>query len=81
MAPVTAGRRSLLGKAAAAAVARKRTRVSAGRLAAAVAKAREHVVTFAALAAVDVGAFHAATAAGWIVTGLSLLAADFAVRG
>ena len=74
-------RRSLLGKLAVAAVARQRTRSAAGRLAAAAAKAREHVVTFAALASVDIGAFHICAAAGWIVTGLSLLALDFAVRG
>ena len=81
MAAVTASGRSLLGKTAAAGVARRRTRVAAGKLAAAVAKAREHVVTFAALAAVDTGAFHICPAAGWIVTGVSLLALDFAVRG
>ena len=85
MAAVTAGRQSLAGKAASYAAARKRTRVSAGTVAAAVAKAREHVVTFAALASVDLGAFHAPLHlggfAGWIVTGVSLLALDFAVRG
>ena len=81
MAAVTAGRRSLLGKTAAYAAARKRTRTGAGKLAAVVARAREHVVTFAALASVDMGAFHICSAAGWIVTGLSLLALDFAVRG
>lgn len=56
-------------------------RASSGRLAAVAAKAREHVVTVAALASVDIGAFHICAPAGWIVTGLSLLAADFAVRG
>ena len=51
------------------------------RLAAAAAVARQHVVTAAALASVDVGAFHAGPVAGWVVTGLSLLALDFAVTG
>jgi hypothetical protein len=78
-------RRSLLGKLAVAVTARQRTRSGAGRIAAAAAKAREHVVTFAALASVDLGAFHAPLHlggfAGWIVTGASLLALDFAVRG
>jgi hypothetical protein len=50
-------------------------------MAAVVAVAREHVVTFAALVSVDIGAFHGGPVAGWVVTGLSLLAADFAVRG
>ena len=67
MAVVTApgARRSLLGKVSAA-------------LAAA---ARQHVVTVAALTSVDIGAFHAGPVAGWIVTGVSLLALDFAVTG
>ena len=81
MAAVTAGRQSLLGKASAAVVARKRTRVGAGRLAAAVTAAREHVMTFAALAAADIGAFHWGAGVGWLVTGASILALDFAVRG
>jgi hypothetical protein len=42
---------------------------------------REHVVTVAALVSVDLGAFHWGPGVGWIVTGVSLLAADFAVRG
>ena len=79
VAAVTAGRRSLLGKAASAVGARKRAKP--GRLAAVVAAVREHVVTVAALASVDVGAFHGGQVAGWIVTGVSLLALDFAVRG
>ena len=52
-----------------------------GRLAAVLAVAREHVVTFAALVSVDIGAFHGGQIAGFVVTGLSLLALDFAVRG
>ena len=79
MAAVTAGRRSLLGKASAVVSARKRPR--SPRVAAALAVAREHVVTFAALLSVDLGAFHWGPGVGWIVTGASLLAADFAVRG
>lgn len=76
---VAPGRRSLLGKVSAALSTRKRTRP--GRLAAVAAKAREHVVTVAALVSVDIGAFHGCQVAGWVVTGLSLLALDFAVRG
>lgn len=80
MAAVTVARpRSLLAKASAAIASRKRT--GSGRLAAVLAVAREHVVTFAALGAVDFGAFHGGQIAGWVVTGVSLLAADFAVRG
>lgn len=45
------------------------------------ARAREHVVTFAALASVDFGAFHWGWGVGAIVTGVSALLADFAVRG
>jgi hypothetical protein len=79
---MTAGRRSLLGKAAAYAAARKRARTGRpGGLAAAVARAREHVMTVAALAAADIGAFHWGAGVGWIVTGASLLALDFAVSG
>lgn len=73
--------RSLLGKASAAVAARRRARGAAGRVAVFAAKAREHVVTTAALVSADVGAFHICQAAGWIVTGVSLLALDFAVRG
>lgn len=43
--------------------------------------ARQHVVTAAALTSVDVGAFHFGGGVGWIVTGVSLLALDFAVTG
>ena len=79
VAAVTAGRRSLLGKASAVVSARKRAR--SPRAAAVLAVVREHVVTFAALVSVDLGAFHWGPGVGWIVTGASLLAADFAVRG
>lgn len=81
MAAVTAGRRSLLGKAAAYAATRQRTRSGAGRLAAVVARAREHVMTAAALGAFDLGAFHYGAGVGWLVTGASILALDFAVSG
>lgn len=73
------GRRSLLGKTAAYVAARKRTR--SARAAAVVAAVREHVVTVAALVSVDLGAFHWGPGVGFLVTGASLLAADFAVRG
>lgn len=80
MAAVPAARpRSLFGKASAAVASRKRSKPA--RLAVVLAVAREHVVTFAALASVDIGAFHGGQVAGWIVTGVSLLALDFAVRG
>ena len=84
MASVTApGRRSVLGKASAVlgARAKARGRAGGGKLAAFAAAAREHVVTAAALGAVDVGVFHYGAGPGWIVTGLSLLTLDFAVRG
>lgn len=75
-------RRSLLGKAAAVIAARKPARgARPGRLAAAAAVARQHVVTVAALSSVDLGVFRASSVAGWIVTGVCLLVADFAVRG
>ena len=38
-------------------------------------------MTGAALAAMDFGAFHWGGGVGWIVTGVSLLALDFAVTG
>lgn len=82
MAAVTAGHRSLLGKTAAYVAARQRARSGRpGKLAAAVARAREHVMTAAALGAVDLGAFHWGAGVGWVVTGLSILALDFAVSG
>jgi hypothetical protein len=74
-------RRSLLGKSLSAAAARRRTPGKPNRLAVLAAKAREHVLTAAALASMDFGAFHAGPVAGWIVTGVSLLALDFAVTG
>jgi len=76
--------RSLLGKLAAAVAVRGRPGTR-GRLAAAAAAVREHVVTVAALASADMGAFHVpygwGLVAGPIVTGVSMLAADFAIRG
>lgn len=74
-------RRSLLGMAVGAVQGLVRDRVRSERLAQLAAKAREHVVTVAALASVDIGAFHGGQVAGWVVTGLSLLALDFAVTG
>ncbi len=81
MATVTArgARPSLLGKLTSAARTRKPGRPN--RLAAFAAVAREHVVTAAALGAVDLGVFHYGAGPGWIVTGVSLLTLDFAVRG
>ena len=76
--------RSLLRKAyvAVSSATSKRTKGGKpGRVAAAIAVAREHVVTAAALVMVDIGAFHGGQIAGYVVTGVSLLALDFAVRG
>lgn len=74
-------RRSLLGKAVSGVAARRRASGKPNRLAAAAVVARQHLVTAAALASMDFGAFHAGPVAGWIVTGFSLLALDFAVTG
>ena len=83
VATVTApGRRSLLGKLGSAVAARAKSRGhSSGKLAAFAAVAREHVMTTAALASADLGAFHWGPGVGWIVTGASILALDFAVAG
>lgn len=74
-------RRSLIGKLGAALKERARARGRQSRLAAAITTARQHMVTAAALASVDIGAFHGGMAAGWVVTGITLLALDFAVTG
>jgi hypothetical protein len=77
----TPARRSLAGKLGSAVIARARAKGKPSKLTAALSVARQHVVTAAALASVDVGAFHGGQIAGWVVTGLSLLALDFAVSG
>jgi hypothetical protein len=69
-------RRSLLGRLNAAA---GNGRLRRGAIAV-LAAAREHLPTLAAFGAVDYGAFRAATAAGWIVTGVTVLLADWKVR-
>lgn len=74
-------RRSLAGKIASGLAARARAKGRASKAAAVIALARQHIVTAAALASVDVGAFHGGPIAGWVVTGVSLLALDFAVTG
>jgi hypothetical protein len=76
-----AGRRSLIGKLGAALAARARAKGKPGKLAAAIAAARQHVMTAAALASADLGAFHWGPGVGFLVTGASLLALDFAVTG
>ena len=83
MAAVTApAGRSLLAKAVSAVAARRAARGNRPSvLAVLAARAREPVVTAAALVSVDLGAFHWGGGVGWIVTGVSLLAFDFAVRG
>ena len=68
--------RSLLGRVAAAAGDGRLRKLAAH----ATAVAREHLPTFAAFAAVDYGAFQAAPAAGWIVTGVTVLLADWKIR-
>jgi len=67
-------RHSLIGKLGSALRERAKARGKSGKLAAAIALARQHVVTAAALASVDIGAFHGGQVAGWVVTGISLLA-------
>lgn len=83
MAAVTApSGRSLLGKARETWAARRAA--TSGRpsvLTAVLAKTREHVVTVAALASADFGAFHWGNGVGFVVTGVSALLLDFAVRG
>jgi hypothetical protein len=74
-------RRSLVGTALAAAQSRLKRRARSDRLARALAVARQHVMTAAALAAMDLGAFHWGAGVGWVAAGLSLLALDFAVTG
>ena len=64
-----------------AAAARRRAGGRPNRLAALAVQVRQHLVTAAALAAMDFGAFHAGPVAGWVMTGVSLLALDFAVTG
>ena len=68
--------RSLLGRFASVA-GNGAARRAAARAAAA---AREHLPTVAGLTAICYGAFTAAAAAGWIVTGLSLLVFEWKVR-
>lgn len=76
-----AGSGSLLGKTLAFHAPRRRS-LGLRKLAAAAAPAvREHVATFTAMAAIDMGAFQASTAAGWIVTGLSVLVLDWKIQG
>jgi hypothetical protein len=55
----------------------KRTRSWAVKAAEA---AKEHLTTICALGAVDLGAFEACHPAGWIVTGVSLLIAEWKIR-
>ena len=86
MASVAAGKRpaTLVGQVLALLVALNRPRDGrkakawAARLAVA---AREHLTTFAAFAAIDFGCFQASHVAGWIVLGVSLLLAEYKVRG
>jgi hypothetical protein len=72
--------RTLIGQIGALRVPRpgKRTRSIAARVATA---AREHLATLCSLAAIDLGAFEASHPAGWIVTGVSVLVAEWKVRG
>jgi hypothetical protein len=79
VAAAPARRRSLIGQVVAAWQARSPSRAS--RLAGFAARARQHVVTVAALTSVDLGAFHWGGGVGWVVTGVTLLAFDYAVTG
>lgn len=80
-ATMPSGRQSLIGKLGTALRERAKASGKPGKLAAAIATARKHVITAAALASVDIGAFHGGEIAGWIVTGISLLALDFEITG
>lgn len=53
---------------------RRSAQVTVGRLA-------PSVLSIAGLACIDVGVFDANTVAGWIVTGLSLLALEYRIDG
>jgi hypothetical protein len=68
--------RSLLGKLTSAVAGGRGRRIAA----LAAAAAREHLPTAAGLTAICYGAFSAAAAAGWIVTGVSLLVFEWKVR-
>jgi hypothetical protein len=69
--------RSLLGRAISGWQARNaRTRAKP-----ALQAVREHLLTVCGLAAIDVGMFHAGAIAGWVAVGVSLLVADFQMRG
>lgn len=80
MAAVTApARGSLLGKISGVFAARARSR---GRGASKVAAfVGDHVTTVAALAAADTGLWHLGPVEGWVAVGVSLLIAEFKVRG
>jgi hypothetical protein len=82
-AAVPRARRSLLGKLAAGLASRARVKSPGkpSRVAQLAVVARQHLMTAAALASMDLGAFHWGVGVGWVVTGLSLLALDFAVTG
>jgi hypothetical protein len=69
--------RSLIGRLVAA-CGQGQLRAAAAKAAAA---AREYLPVVAGLGGVDYGAFRAAAAAGWIVTGVTVLLFDFYVRG
>jgi hypothetical protein len=71
-------RRSLLGTVVAMLHARSRARTGQpSRLAAAI---KDHLLTFCAMGLIDTGAFHWSPIAGFIITGLSLLVADFKIQ-
>jgi hypothetical protein len=80
VATVAARRPTLLGQLAALRKPRagRRSKTLAAKLAIA---AREHLTTVCALAAIDLGAFEACHPAGFIVGGLSLLVAEWKIRG
>lgn len=69
--------RSLLGRV----VLSVRSPAARRMLLAVMVAAREHAASFAAFAAISYGAFQAATAAGWIVSGVSVLVLDWQIRG
>jgi len=79
-----APRRSLIGKLGSAVAAhlqaRGKIRAAAG-VARALSVLRENLMTFAALSAMDLGAFQVWHHGGWFAVAVSLIVADFAATG
>jgi hypothetical protein len=79
-----APRRSLIGRLGSAVHAHLQARGAtraAERVARALTVLRENLMTFAALAAMDLGAFQVWHHGGWFALAVSLVLADFAATG